>query len=443
MPKSFSVLSKAVLLFTSLCMQPVFSAAQSEGAIVKDGPDAEIKEFRLVDLDASLRAMQAGPERDYFAGILANRTGHVTESIRLLNDALPSVRISRPDRAAVALQALADDYAKSFQYADASQAYEDLLSHFSNHLNPEKLQGAQDDAGVTQILRQAPPQTITWDGATRLKTERNPLNSLNVNLIVNGVQGPWLLDTGASLSVVSNSFAERLGLKLLPGVGQTQAGLTGVENPLRVALIATLQMGGATLHNVVVMVLDDANLKVGLGKQNYQINGIIGYPVFQALGTVTFLRDGEFEAGDKTPQAGAGARMYMKLLTPVIECTVEGKDLPFGLDTGASGTDLFARYYDLFRSESKTWKKGKNKSFGAGGLVTRTIYIQPEVNLSIGNKKVTLKRVPIYTSGTGTDMDDLYGNLGQDVAAKFDSFTLDFARMTFSLGEPLSPEKTH
>ena len=93
----------------------------------------------------------------------------------------------------------------------------------------------------------------------------------------------------------------------------------------------------------------------------------IGYPVFQALGTVSFLRDGECEAGDATRWSGAGARMYMKLLTPVIECTVEGKNLPFSFDTGASGTDLFVRYYRLFRTWSKSWKRAKSQSFGAGG----------------------------------------------------------------------------
>ena len=166
-------------------------------------------------------------------------------------------------------------------------------------------------------------------------------------------------------------------------------------------------MGGARLHNVVVMVLDDTSLQVGLGKQTYQINGIIGYTVFQALGIVSFLRHGQFE---ETQPGGVGPeRMYMKLLTPVIECTVEGKNLPFSFDTGESGTDLFVRYYNLFRTGSKAWKRGKSKSFGAGGLVKRKIYIQPQVNLGVGDKTVTLKKVPIYISGTGTDTDDCTG----------------------------------
>jgi hypothetical protein len=175
-------------------------------------------------------------------------------------------------------------------------------------------------------------------------------------------------------------------------------------------------------------VLQDTSLQVGLGKQTYQINGIIGYRVFQALGTVYFLRDGEFEAGDRTRWSGAGARMYMKLLTPVIECTVGGKNLAFSFD-GRIGNRPFRSLLRPVSHGSKSWKRGKSESFGTGGLVKRKIYIQPQVYLGVGDKTVTLKKVPIYISGTGTDTDDLHGNLGQDVVANFDSFTLDFARI--------------
>jgi hypothetical protein len=444
MAKWVAVIGKVVLLFASLCIQASCTWAQSKSAVTEDGPDQELKEFRLGDLEARLPTMEPVPEREYFAGVLANREGRIPESIQLLKSVLPGIRTSHPDRAAVALQALADDYIKSFQYGDAAQVYDDLLTHFSGQLGPDELKGTKDDAGLARILREAPAQTVTWDGAVRLKTERNPLNSMNVDLTVNGVQGPWLLDTGANLSVVSKSFAERLGLKFLPGVTQTQAGLTGIENPLRVALLPTLPMGGATLHNVVALVLDDANLNINLGKQAYQINGIIGYPVFQALRTITFLHDGEFEAGDEARAAGTGARMYMNQLTPIIECKVEGSDLPFSFDTGASSTDLLVRYYQQFHSASKGWKRSKTMSAGAGGVVKRKIYIQPQVKIGIGDKTVTLEKVPIYTSGTGTDTNEqLYGNLGQDVVADFESFTLDFSTMTFSLGNLLPPDKAN
>ena len=50
--------------------------------------------------------------------------------------------------------------------------------------------------------------------------------------------------------------------------------------------------------------------------------------------------------------------------------------------------------------------------------------------------------MPIFTTTMGSDIDELYGNLGQDVVARFQSFTLDFSNMTFSLGAPITrPDK--
>ena len=441
MPQSISPVTRLVLFSILLCLQLPSGRAPGE-IIAQAGPDDDVKQLRFNDLEARLRAMPAGPERDYFAAVLANAENHVAESIHLLNDALPNLRTSRPDRTAIALETLADDYSKSFRYGEAARVDSDLLTNFVSQLTPEQLKGMKDDAEIMQILSDAPAQTITWDGPTKLKTEHNPINSRNADLTVNGVQGPWLLDTGANLSLVTKSFAERLGLKPLPGVAHTQAGLTGIQNELRVALLPTLQMGGARLHNVVIMILNDASMNIGLGKQSYQINAVIGYPVFQALGSISFLHDGEFLAGSAARATGIGAKMYMKGLNPIIICEVQGHELPFTFDTGASGTNLYVSYSRLFRSQSKNWKKGKEKEGGAGGIIKRKIYLQPELKLGIGDKTVVLKKVSIYRTGTGTDTDQLYGNIGQDVPVGFSSFTLDFTTMTFSLGQPLTPAQS-
>jgi hypothetical protein len=174
MPKSLAALGKVVLLFASLFIPLSFAWAEGNVAVADDGPDQQLKEFRLGDLEATLATMQPGAERDYFAGVLANRAGRIPESIRLLNSVLPSLRTARPDRAAVALQALADDYTKSFQYGDAAQADDDLLTHFSSQLEPpvvlsgnarnpmenlaqETAFGADIDYAMLQKIYGAPP----------------------------------------------------------------------------------------------------------------------------------------------------------------------------------------------------------------------------------------------------------------------------------------------
>ncbi|HZY63289.1 MAG TPA: aspartyl protease family protein [Edaphobacter sp.] len=398
--------------------------------------DADLANFRLGKLRDELAKMPAGAERDYLAGLLANRCGQVSQSIEFLQRALPSLRQAKDARASIALKTLADDYTKNLNYGAAAKMYDDLFDLFPG----ENKGGTRDDAGVLHLLSGVQPMTIDWHGPTRLKTARNAIGSRVIELDVNGVKEQWLLDTGANYSCVSRSFAQRLGLKILPGFAQTGSGLTGLENRLQAAVIPTMQVGGATLKNVIVLIFDDANLNIHIGDRSYQINAILGYPAFQAMRVITFRRDGEFEAGPSTYQNGTEIPMYMRRLTPVVNLRANGVTLPFTLDTGASGTELSIRYYERFRHSNLSWKPGEEETSGAGGNIRRTIYTQPVLRLGIGSKTAILKDVSVTPKKTNSGLDELYGNIGQDMFANFESFTLDFADMRFKIGAPVLPK---
>lgn len=87
---------REALLVWCIFMLPAFAYAQDE--VMKNGPDEAVTEFRLNDLRADLLQMKDGPEKDYFAGILASRLNHFPESIEALSRALPSLRESRPKK---------------------------------------------------------------------------------------------------------------------------------------------------------------------------------------------------------------------------------------------------------------------------------------------------------------------------------------------------------
>jgi hypothetical protein len=196
-----------------------------------------------------------------------------------------------------------------------------------------------------------------------------------------------------------------------------------------------MRVGGATLTNVVLLVLDDENLRFGSGPDAYQINAILGYPVLAALGAVTFTRD-EFLAGQAAESHGQGIRMYMRGLTPAIECEVEGRPLLFTFDTGASSSDLSVRYYELFRAQADSWKRHIIESAGAGGSSKQDVYIQPRLVMKVGTNTVTLPDVSITPSRLNTALDILFGNLGQDFVDSFESVGLNFSTRTFSFGAP-------
>ena len=419
--------------------QPVAPATRARPA---DPPsieslDAMVQELRYEDLEASLPSFPAGAEHDYFAGILANREGRVGESIQLLQPATPRIQQDHPAQAALALWALADDFVKSYRYREAIGAYENLLAHFRKYLDHIDQQTVEDDYKTVKLLKDAAPQTISLNGPVRIRTHRGVLGTVDADLTVNGVQASWILDTGANFTAVSASFARRLGVQLSPGEAQTQ-GITGAENHLRIAILPELKLGSATVRNVALLVMDDKSLNVPLGpNQRYQIEAVLGYPVFRALDAVTFTKDGWLEAG--AGSASAGARLFMRQLTPLLECSVAGRKLLFSLDTGANESVFSERYYHEFPSAFHALKKRPYGMAGAGGMKILSVYYLPRATLGIGETQAVLEDVPVIPTATKTDLDTAYGNLGRDLMANFRSFTLDFTHMRFVLGPPLPP----
>ena len=444
----------AVVLLASLCAwasahRLAQQAPPGTDAALPAGPsqpatesdlDARIKNFDYSQLADAVDAMPDSADRDYFGGVLANRSGHIDESIGLLNKVLPGLKSSRPDRASVALQTLADDYQKSFRYNDAIAAFEDLLHNFASQMDAIEKHGAEDDYQVTLLLRDAPPQTISFDGGIDLATDRTPaLGTIETNLTVNGVTQSWILDTGANLSTVSASFAAKLGLRLSSGVAETQ-GATGAENKLRIAIMPEMKLGGATIRNVVLLVLDDASLNIPGGKKtSYQINAILGYPVLEALERITFTKDGHFLAGPDSPSGQSGARLYMDGLTPLLECEVENRKVLFSFDTGADASVLSVRYHRDFPDAFKGLRMKHYGMSGAGGAEKLSAYYLPQVQLGVGQTRAVLLKVPVVPA-MGTDMDLRYGNLGRDLVDPYPSFTLDFESMRFLPGDQITAE---
>jgi predicted aspartyl protease len=429
----------ATLVALLLSCQPgsVPNGSSGNPALPASGTDADryIQDFDYPELARAMSGMPQSPERDYFAGVLANREGRVAQSIALLAKVVPQLEPSNPKRAAIALHTLADDYMKSYRYTDAIQAYEDLLHKFPSQMDDTERKSAEDEYDVVLLLKDAPPQTISYDGRVDVLTRRNPaLGAIEAKLKVNGVEQSWILDTGANLSTVSASFARKLGVRLSTDAAQTQ-GVTGAENKLRTAILPELVIGGATLKNVVLLVLDDKSLNVPTGKtSHYQIQAVLGYPVMQALRRVTFTSNGHFLAGPDFPSGENGAKLYMNELTPLLLCRVENREVLFSIDTGANGSVFSNRYHEDFPAEFKNLKKKLFMMGGAGGLKKVQAYYLPLAELGVGATQAVLHNVPVVPV-MDTDLDRLYGNLGRDLVDPYSSFTIDFANMRVLIGE--------
>jgi hypothetical protein len=397
--------------------------------------DSDVRRFDLDDLEAKLPALPAGVEHDYFAGIFANGAGHFAESASLLEKSIHRVTANRRERLKQGLYALVYDYVNLYRYADAFRTYKELAKVFPDA-------GKDDDYGIFQLLRDAPGQSIQWHGPVHLKTEKSPLGSIDIDLTVNGITSPWLLDTGANFSVVSASFAKRLGLEPLPGVAATR-GSTGVENRLRAGILRELKIGSATVHNVVVLIIDDAAMTIPIVSSKagpdgeYQIPAVIGLPVFQALGAVTVTHDGELEAGSAVAQSGPSSRVFMHRMDALLECGIDRKKLLFLFDSGANSSTFSSRYYKAFPAQFSSAAKVDSITAGAGGSKHGQTYVLRKLDVDAGGRNLLLPHVTVEPDGPTSNA--TYGTLGRDLASSFESFTLNLSSMTFQLGNPLTP----
>lgn len=396
--------------------------------------DSDVEQLHYEELEHDLSAVPAGAERDLFAGVLANRTGHIADSIRLLESAVPVAEANSPKRASIGLESLADDYVKTFRYRDASAAYTELISRYADQIPSVELEDVADDAATLKLLVDAPAQTVAWDGPVRLRTHRSPLGSFDVDLTVSGVKAGWLLDTGANFSVLSASFAKRLRVKASAGTAQTK-GSSGAENPLHTGIVPEMRIGGAVVRNAVVLIMPDENLRIPTSaKDVYQIEAILGYPVFQALGEITFTADGRLLAGNDAAGKGEFSRLFMLKLTPLLACGTHGHDRLFAFDTGASMSTFFLPYYHEFRDDFAQMKLKRINIAGAGGHKELRAYILKTLVLTVAGRQIALHDVAVYPTPLGQESDNEYGNLGRDLIAPFSSFTLDLTNMRFYLG---------
>src|SRR5580658_2167565 len=193
--------------------------------------DREYPELERQLPGANLSAM----ERSYFEGILADRSNQVSQAIATLEKILPGLRTANSQRAAVALRALVDDYFLSGRYGDASDAYADLMKHFADEFSRAHIYVM--DPHIYELLRGAAPQSVSGESKFSVATRRNPLGDIDVPLQIGDKREWWIFDTGASISTITVSTANRLGLSISKGRASTQSNATGKEVPIWMTVI--------------------------------------------------------------------------------------------------------------------------------------------------------------------------------------------------------------
>ena len=442
-----------LLLFAATVVSPccnLIAQTPAPAAVPPQRPDAASLQ-QLLDRDDYIDYSTAIPhidaaqltsaQRQYFLGMLGfhlgrlDRAGPLIEAVNARDKSLTSAQVES------ALEALAQINFKLCRFNDAALFYGEIDRVFGSRLGDSE-QSIRDNGHLATLLKDVAPQTVQISTDFTL-----PRTGLEYPVSIPNRRSPQPLfaqfDTGAEISLLSESTARAWGVTLLDG-SATLHGYGGGAFPAHPGVISALTIGKAELHNVPVYVTADANLYIAEVKR--QTNALLGYSVVAALGRLTFARDGSLTVYAQSPGRDlhtsaalwlAGHSLLVELGTqPVLtegKITGAAATRLFMLDTGSGSTLLTDHYLAEHTNVFHGTPPETARLAGGGGIHAIAAYGARNVPLFAGDTLILLNGPHILARPSGSELENFFGLLGQDVLGLFSNYTIDFRNMTLTL----------
>jgi predicted aspartyl protease len=319
----------------------------------------------------------------------------------------------------------ASNYLYLYQYKKAADIYNNILTTYSKILDSSDVANYKNVKKLFGAFANTKPQIMHPHGLIKIKSYRNKFNHLMTPCKSNGVDEDFIFDTGANLSIISESQAQKMGLTIFKqNVSVGSSTQTNVQSTLAVA--DSLYVGDILFENVAFIVMPDEQLS--FTQRNYQIKGIIGFPIIHQLAEVHLNKDGSITVPNE-PKKSNLHNMVFEGLNPVVQLVSYKDTLLFTFDTGAGNSELSFKYFNEHKKDVES--KGEfqtNHRGGAGGIVAVKEYMLTNFPIKIVNKTTTLSKIPVTLEEYGFNK-YFDGNLGQDVFIKFNCLIINFDNM--------------
>ena len=286
----------------------------------------------------------------------------------------------------------------------------------------------RDSRDRIAVLARYPEQSVAARGYARLRYTRKQ-HSLEVRMAAGGKPVDFILDTGASLSVISESRARTLGFTVHDDTF-SMADITGKKLACRAATANEITAGAFRLRNVPFCVLPDT--QPGFVADPEAAPAILGLPVILALGTVRWDSTGNFEIGfpSRRPKL-QDSNICFDGSSLLVEAGVAHRQLSFILDTGNPTTMLFSSF-----AEDSPAAGGKREIHQFQGLAEPSeveASAVRDLHFRVAGRDLTLPSVPLLHEPIDSECATCSGNAGMDLLALARRATLDFGAMRLIL----------
>lgn len=397
----------------ALLLLCVFATAQSPS------PKMLYEQHRWFDLREAIRG-HAAPA--LYRGAVASAFDDRKKAEKYLNRAIKDAPGSKD--AEDAHEILADMYVRSGRSREAVQQLDAIL-----RIEPAR-QDVESIRPIFTAFSRYPDQSI---GKQRRTTVHGRISEkgIVIPISINGKSVNWGLDTGFNLSIMSESEARMLGLKI-DDVSARASDLNGGTVEVRTAVVPVLAIGTVLLHNVPFLIAKDS--QEPWNELPPGSRALIGLPVAIALGSVEWRSDGTIETGfGLNHPTNSDGDLCFDDLAAVTRVQFEDKQLDFIFDTGdTAGSELWSRFAaDFSEMVKKEGAKSTRQVNEVGGSNIRETILLPEIKLGVGGLETTLHPATIYSQPVGDRTH--HGLLGTDVLSQAREVRVDFRSMSLQL----------
>ena len=255
-----------------------------------------------------------------------------------------------------------------------------------------------------------------------------------IDVMLNGKKNlSTIIDSGAVLSIISQSLAANLPVKSLGTFEGTFSGLLGEPITVRFGILESVELGRMTIANVPVAIMPDDKMKfLIVGKKEFKIDFLLGAHLLKEFrleldfrrNTVTFTR---IPGSARRP--AADQNLFIEQFRPAVRGTINRHGwFAFVLDTGSEVTFLNERHLGSFPIQVFAPKVHNATLQGLGGAKKHGEKLD-NVEIGIDRWAGTFHTIPMYDAG---EHERTSGIVGENYLKNFD-VVIDFGRMRVDL----------
>jgi hypothetical protein len=255
-----------------------------------------------------------------------------------------------------------------------------------------------------------------------------------LNVMINEKQNVTaMIDSGAVLSIVSNSLADAIQIRRLGETEGVFAGLLGEPISVRFGLIERLDIGGMHIANVPVAIMPDEKMKfVVAGKREFKMDLLLGAHFLKEFRLELDFRRNVATFVRLTPamrKPAGDQNLFFDQFRPAVRGTLNRRGwYLFLLDTGSEVTFLNERDLRELPVPTNGPKMHNATLQGLGGATKHGARLD-NIELGIDRWAGTFRTLPMYESAT---YERTAGILGENYLKNFD-VVIDFGRMRVDL----------